>query len=92
MSNGAEELKLTVLAKEEKRVLVITLSDIESLPYNDTWEYVTWETCSLRKWLNSTFLTKAFTKDEQSLKDRCRAGSETPACCNEDPFYPAALL
>ena len=67
LSNGAEELKWTVLAKEENRVLVITLSDIESLPYNDTWEYVTWETCSLRKWLNSTFLTKAFTKDEQSL-------------------------
>lgn len=27
---------------------------------------VTWETCTLRTWLNDTFLNKAFTSDEQS--------------------------
>lgn len=66
-NNGAEDIKWTVLAKEENRLLLISQYDIESLPYNSSGGKTTWETCSLRKWLNTTFLTTAFTSKEQDI-------------------------
>ena len=66
-NNGAEDIKWTVLAKEENRLLLISQYDIESLPYNSSGGNTTWETCSLRKWLNTTFLTTAFTSKEQDI-------------------------
>lgn len=66
-NNGAEDIKWTILAKEENRLLLISQYDIESLPYNSSGGETTWETCSLRKWLNTTFLTTAFTSKEQGI-------------------------
>lgn len=66
-NNGAENIKWIILAKEENRLLLISQYDIESLPYNSSGGNTTWETCSLRKWLNTTFLTTAFTSKEQSI-------------------------
>ena len=29
--------------------------------------YVSWDTCTLRQWLNGTFLSEAFSSDEQRI-------------------------
>ena len=34
-------------------------------PYNEEWTDVTWETCTLRTWLNEDFYTTAFSKKER---------------------------
>ena len=39
---------------------------LDCVQYNTKEESVTWETCSLRKWLNETFLNEAFTVVEQA--------------------------
>ena len=66
-SNGKENIEWHVLAKENSRVLVISDKALDCQPYNSSYtEEVTWENCSLRKWLNGTFLNKAFSTEEQA--------------------------
>ena len=66
-SNGKENIEWRVLAKENNRVLVISDKALDRQPYNSSYtEEVTWENCSLRKWLNGTFLKQAFSTEEQA--------------------------
>ena len=65
-ANGKEDIEWIVLAKEGNKVLVISKYALDCQRYNSTWTDVTWETCSLRKWLNGTFLNAAFSSVEQN--------------------------
>lgn len=66
-SNGKEHIEWKVLAKENNRLLVISRYALDCKPYNDKWTDVTWETCTLRKWLNSDFLNAAFSSTEIAM-------------------------
>ena len=66
-SNGKEDIEWLVLAKEGSRALLISKYALDCQPYNTTKTGVTWETCSLRKWLNESFLNSAFSKSEQNM-------------------------
>ena len=55
-----------VLDIQGMKALLITDKVIDCVPYNTTNENVTWETCTLRKWLNKVFLRKAFSSVELS--------------------------
>ena len=55
-----------VLAREGNRALVISRYGLDTKPYNDARKNVTWETCTLRKWLNGDFINAAFTERERS--------------------------
>ena len=63
--NGAEPIEWEVISDEGDRMLVISRYILDCKSYNDTDKAVTWETSSLRKWLNSSFLNAAFTGGEQ---------------------------
>ena len=39
---------------------------IDCVKYNETKTDVTWETSTLRKWMNSDFINKAFSNDQQT--------------------------
>lgn len=56
-----------ILKKEKDRVLMVSKYALDVKPYNTTAANVTWEDCSLRKWLNGTFLESAFSQDEQDM-------------------------
>ncbi len=62
-----EPIAWDVIAKEDGRLLMATHMCVESMPYNDTDERVTWETCSLRKWLNEEFYYAAFMENEMAF-------------------------
>ena len=66
-SNGKEEIEWIVLAREGDQVLVISRYALDCIPYNRSSTSVTWETCSLRKWLNGTFLDAAFSESERAM-------------------------
>ena len=66
-SNGKEHIEWLVLAKEGDRILVISRYTLDCRPYNTSYTSVTWETCSLRKWLNGTFLNTAFSAEERTM-------------------------
>ena len=67
LSNGKEAITWRVLAKENGKLLLISEYALECRKYNETYEEVTWETCTLRKWLNSDFYNMAFKPYEKTL-------------------------
>ena len=63
--NGKEDIEWLVLAKEDDKILVVSKYALDCIEYN-TYGSTTWETCSLRSWLNDTFWNAAFSSAEQS--------------------------
>jgi len=64
-SNGSEDIEWIVLAKDIDKMLVISDKAIDCKPYHSSYGNTTWEECSLRRWLNDTFVNEAFTTEEQ---------------------------
>lgn len=67
LSDGQERIQWLILKQEGNRVMVISRDILDCQSYNSQWDNVTWSDCSLRTWLNDTFLTTAFTVDEQKF-------------------------
>lgn len=65
-SNGPEPIEWLVLDADGETATLISRYGLDAKPYNDAYTAVTWETSTLRQWLNSEFLNAAFTSDEQS--------------------------
>ena len=63
--NGKEPVQWRVLGREGQKALLISDRNLDCQPYNKSHTSVTWETCTLRTWLNGAFLTAAFTPAEQ---------------------------
>ncbi len=66
LSNGAEPIEWRILAHEGNNILLISTHGLDAMAYNPSTEDVTWESSSVRTWLNSTFINSAFTTSEQS--------------------------
>ena len=64
-SNGKEKIEWIVLDKKETSLLLISKQALDCRPYNTSLTDVTWETCSLRIWMNGAFLDAAFNEEEQ---------------------------
>lgn len=64
-NNGSEDIQWLVLEHKNGRALLLSLYALDSQPYHKEYASVTWEDCSLRKWLNGAFLDDAFTSKEQ---------------------------
>ncbi len=66
-TNGKEDIEWLVLAKKGNKVLVISRYTLDCKQYNTLSTDVTWETCSLREWLNNDFINTAFTDNEKAM-------------------------
>lgn len=62
--NG-EEIAWHQIAKDGKKILIVGKS-IERKPYSNG-NHTTWETSSLRKWLNEDFYNNCFTKAQKKI-------------------------
>lgn len=67
ISNGKEVIEWLVVKVESGKALLISEKCLDCEPYNRDLTDVTWETCSLRKWLNSDFMNAAFSDSEQAV-------------------------
>ena len=65
LDNGQEEIEWIVLDVQEGKSLLLSKYGLDAKAYNATLSDVTWETCTLRNWLNSAFLNAAFSLEEQ---------------------------
>ena len=65
-SNGKEAIEWLVLDNDGEYATLISRYGLDAQPYNTQRAEVTWEACTLRSWLNSTFLNAAFTTSEQA--------------------------
>lgn len=67
LENGKESIKWLVLAKENNRLLVLSSYALDAMNYNNQYTDVTWETCTIREWLNTDFLNAAFNSTERTM-------------------------
>ena len=65
-TNGAEPIEWVVLTKEADRMLVVSRYALDCRPYNMEYKDVTWETCTLRSWLNDSFYNTVFDSSEKA--------------------------
>lgn len=84
-SNGKEKIEWIVLAKEGNKILITSKYGLDAKPYNTEYKAVTWETCSLRKWLNDSFLNNAFSEEERSRISVTRITAEKNPEYDTDP-------
>ena len=84
--NDATPIEWLVLARDGDKALLISRYGLDAQPYNTDYTSVTWETCTLRTWLNGTFYNKAFSSAEQAAilttdvdnsKNQCYSGWST---------------
>lgn len=66
-SNGKEDIEWLVLEVKEGKALIISKDALDCQRYNEDREDVTWETCTLRKWLNNNFIYAAFSAVEEAM-------------------------
>ena len=67
-SNGKEDVEWLVLEVKDGKALVISKYALDCKPYNTSYTGdVTWETCTLRKWLSNDFLGSAFSAEEKAM-------------------------
>ena len=60
VSNGSEPIEWVVLAHQDGRTLLLSRYGLNGIWYNTDRVEVTWEDCSLRRWLNTDFYNTAF--------------------------------
>ena len=66
-SNGKESIPWLILKREENRLLLISEYALDCQQFNTTPRYIHWELCSLRKWLNESFINTAFSEEERTM-------------------------
>lgn len=84
-SNGKEDIEWLVLDKKDGKLLVISKYALDCKQYNTSWTYVTWETCTLRKWLNNEFINSAFTVKEKAMIPTVTVPADKNPSCSTNP-------
>ena len=80
--NGKDPIEWVVLDKTKNGIVVMSKYALDALPYNtESLEDLTWETCTLRKWLNEKFYYAAFNKTEKAMIRK------TTVHNNDNPYY-----
>lgn len=64
-SNGKKPIEWIILDTKGTSILLISKYALDSQAFDSSYSNFKWEGCSLRKWLNETFLNNAFSTEEQ---------------------------
>ncbi len=59
------EIEWLVLGRKDEQALLLSKYALDFQPYNPVDKQISWESCSLRRWLNNVFFGAAFSKAEQ---------------------------
>ena len=65
LDENSEPLEWIVLEKSNNKALLLSKYLLTSHVYNDENVDITWENCTMRKWLNSEYINTIFSKKEQ---------------------------
>ena len=52
---------------QDDKALIISKYGLDAKKYNGEWQDVTWESCTLRKWLNEDFYNQAFSSKAENI-------------------------
>ncbi len=78
-SNGKEDIEWIALAKEGNKALIISRYALDCKLYHMSMSDVTWETCSLREWLNGPFLDAFGVEVRNSIIDTTVTAEKNPS-------------
>ena len=67
-NDGAEPIEWIILDRNGDNYLLISRYGLDCQSYNNVSEYVTWDMCSLRNWLNGSFYNTAFNSSEKAKR------------------------
>ena len=65
--NGKEDIEWIVLEVKDGKALVISKYALDCKQYDTSNMDVTWETCTLRRWLNNDFINASFSAEEKAM-------------------------
>ena len=61
--NGVDTIEWIIVQKDSTKAMLVSKKALEAVPFGGT----KWSTSALRAWLNSSFITSSFTRDERSF-------------------------
>ncbi len=67
LDNGAEPIDWIVIADSGDRLLLLSEKVLDKRVFNDNYDATSWETSSVRKWLNEDFFNAAFNDEEKTI-------------------------
>lgn len=76
-----------ILKKYDDSILAISEDIVDVRPYHEKWEEITWEDCTLRKWLNQEFYEAAFNEYEKEQISKVHIKIENPDKINSTESY-----
>lgn len=82
--NGAEGIEWIVLDNKDGMATLMSRYVLDARAFNGLCKYLSWDECSLRRWLNGEFLNGSFTEDERA------AIRQTKVTADANPDYPDA--
>ena len=59
-----------MLDVQGNKALLLSRYALDAQPFHKKYEYVTWDTSTIRQWLNGTFYNSAFSEDEKTIMER----------------------
>ena len=81
-----DPIRWIVLEKQDDRILVVSSLILDIHSYDESYsDVVTWEKCSLRRWLNNTFINNAFNATERKLILEAEVPADKYPDCDTDP-------
>ena len=66
-NNGNEPIEWLILDKNHDKLFLVSKYALDNKPFYTHIKATTWETSSIRYWLNNIFILNAFTVEEQNL-------------------------
>ena len=64
-NTGKDPIEWIVLDVQDDQALLLSLYGLDAHSYTDHYGSITWESCTLRAWLNRDFMYEAFSKGER---------------------------
>ena len=92
-TGSPEDIEWIVLDTADGKALVISKYILNYMPFGETDTDPSWESSSVRTWLNDTFLNEAFTQEEREripvteVSDEMNRGDTDPVYCTEDRIF-----
>ena len=95
--NGPEPIEWVVLQEMGSMKLLISLKCLDARHFDKegtpgSYANHIWEACSLREWLNDTFLNSAFTEEEQKAIRKTLVSNAKPDGYPDFDAYGSALI
>lgn len=80
-----ESIEWQILDIQDDRVLLLSKYVLEYRPFLERWGLGTWESSSLRKYLNGEFLQEVFSQEERHCLLKSLVKADENPMCNTDP-------